>query len=179
METSTRLVGLQPLPAGWPWGSRKEKHVSSKCQEPGDKGEICGTRTQRHPSATPRARRDTVWGWVCRGCAGCGWGSSSAPAGKSIGENRVDAAVHPAAPRASHIHSCSVRAQNMIIAGAVLVFHHFQSVLPLKWLLLVDFYLKMLCRITNGTLYLQTKVLSWRKSTFQQLRDAASNMALI
>lgn len=56
---------------------------------------------------------------------------------------------------------------------------HFQSVLPLKWLLLVDFYLKMLCRTTNGTLYLQTKVLSWRKSTFQQLRGAASNMALI
>lgn len=179
METSTRLVALQPLPAGWPQGSRKEKHMSSKCQEPGDKGEIWGTRTQRHPSATPRACGDTVWGRVCRGCAGCGWGSSSAPAGKSTGENRGDAAVHPAAPRASHIHSCSARAQNVIIAGAVLVLQHFQSVLPLKWLVLVDFHLKMPCRITNGTLYLQTKVLSWRKSTFQQLRDAASNTVLI
>lgn len=67
----------------------------------------------------------------------------------------------------------------MIVAGTGLVLQCFQSAPSLKWLLLIELHLRMLCRITNCMLYLQAKELSWRKSTLQQLRDAPSNIAPI
>lgn len=58
------------------------------------------------------------------------------------------------------------------------VFQHFQSVPSLDWLLSIDFALGMPRRITS-TLYFQAKEPSWRKSTLQELRGAASDMAPI